>query len=69
MTRPTRRLLLVTVAAALVTCGAAFFAGRSSGAREAPDLAVERIERIDRPRIGPRIPLPAPIRIPASLPR
>lgn len=69
MTRPSPTFVIVAVAAAFVICLAAFLIGRASGAHDAPALSVERVERIDRPRIGPQILLPAPISIPARLPR
>jgi hypothetical protein len=69
MTRPTRTMLLVTVVAALIAIGAGYALGRSAGEQHAPALVVQPVERIDRPKIGPRIPVPAPIEIPARLPR
>jgi hypothetical protein len=69
MTRPTRTMALVTAVAALIACGGGFFIGRSSGAQKAPGLAVQRVEQIDRPVVGPEIPVPTPIEIPARLPK
>jgi hypothetical protein len=68
MTRPTRLMTLLTVAAALIAIGAGVLLGRSAGERTAPGLAVEQVERIDRPKIGPTILVPTPITIPARLP-
>lgn len=69
MTRPPRNLLLITLASALLACGGGFFVGRSAGEQKAPGLAVQRVEPIDRPRVGPQVPAPTPIAIPATLPR
>ncbi len=68
MTRPPRNLLLITIAAALVACGGGFFAGRAVGEQKAPGLAVQRVEPVDRPKVGPQVPAPTPIAIPATLP-
>jgi len=69
MTRPTRTMLLITAVAALIACGGGFFLGRSSGEQKAPGLVLQPVERIDRPVVGPQIPVPTPIEIPARLPR
>lgn len=69
MTRPTRRMLLTTAVAALIAAGGGFMIGRSAGGESAPALSVAPIERIDRPAVGPQIPVPTPITIPARLPR
>ena len=69
MTRPTRLMVVVTVVAALIAIGAGILLGRSAGERTAPGLVVEQVEPIDRPKIGPVIPVPPPIKIPARLPR
>jgi hypothetical protein len=69
MTRPSRNMLLITLVAALLACGGGFFLGRVSGEQKAPGLAVQPVERIDRPKVGPQIPAPTPISIPATLPR
>jgi hypothetical protein len=69
MTRPSRTMLLITLVAALLAGGAGFSLGRASGKEQAPGLAVEPVERIDRPRVGSQIPVPTPISIPATLPR
>jgi len=68
MTRPSRNILLVTLAAALIACGGGFFLGRASGEQEAPGLTVQPVEPIDRPMVGSQIPVPTPISIPARLP-
>lgn len=68
MTRPPRTLLLITLAATLIACGGGFVVGRASGEQKVPGLAVQRVEPIDRPRVGPQIPAPTPITIPATLP-
>jgi hypothetical protein len=68
MTRPSRNMLLITLAAALIACGGGFFLGRASGEQQAPSLPVTPVERIDRPAVGPQIPVPTPISIPATLP-
>lgn len=69
MTRPTRTTLLATAVAALIAIGAGYALGRSAGGQHAPGLSVQPVELIDRPKIGPQIPVPAPIEIPARLPR
>jgi len=69
MTRPSRNMLLITVVAALLACGGGFFIGRASGEQKTPGLALQPVEQIDRPRIGPQIPGPTPIDIPANLAR
>jgi len=69
MTRPTRTMLVATVVAALVAIGAGYVLGRSAGEQHAPGLAVQPVEQIDRPKIGPPVPVPAPIAIPARLPK
>jgi len=69
MTRPTRRVLLVTAVTALICAGGGFMIGRSAGGETAPALSVAPVERIDRPVVGPQIPVPTPITIPARLPR
>jgi hypothetical protein len=69
MTRPPRNMLLVTLAAALIACGGGFFLGRASGEQPPPSLRVQPVERIDRPVVGPQIPVPTPISIPARLPQ
>jgi hypothetical protein len=69
MTRPTRTMALITAVAALIACGGGFFLGRSSGEQKPPGLAVQPVEQIDRPDVEPEIPVPTPIKIPASLPR
>jgi hypothetical protein len=69
MARPTRLTVLITVVAALVLIGAGYVLGRSEGTRTAPGLAVEQVEPIDRPNVGPPIPVPTPIKIPESLPK
>ncbi len=69
MARPSRLLALVTVAAALIATGGGYVLGRSAGERRAPGLAVAPVESIDRPRVGPQIPVPTPIEVPARLPR
>jgi len=68
MTRPSRNTLLITLAAALIACGGGFFLGRASGEQQAPGLPVQPVELIDRPLVGPQIPVPTPISIPARLP-
>jgi hypothetical protein len=68
MTRPSRNMLLITLAAALIACGGGFFLGRASGEQEPPGLPVAPVERIDRPEVGSEIPVPTPISIPARLP-
>jgi hypothetical protein len=68
MTRPSRNVLLITLAAALIACGGGFFLGRASGEQKAAALPVQPVERIDRPMVGPQIPVPTPISIPARLP-
>ena len=68
MTRLSRNMLLITVAAALIACGGGFFLGRASSEQQAPGLPVQPVERIDRPVIGPQVPVPTPISIPARLP-
>lgn len=69
MTRPSRTMLLVTLAAAVLACGGGFLLGRAEGEQQAPALTVAPVEPIDRPRVGPQIPVPTPISIPATLPR
>jgi hypothetical protein len=69
MTRPSRTMLLATLAAALLACGFGLAIGRASGERTAPELPIRPIEQIDRPHVGPQIPVPTPISIPATLPR
>ena len=69
MTRPSRNMLLITLVAALLVCGGGYFIGRASGEQKLPALTVQPVEPIERPRIGPQIPVPTPIRIPANLPR
>jgi hypothetical protein len=66
MTRPSQNLLLITLVAALIACGGGFFLGRASGEQKAPGLVIERVEPIDRPAVGPEIPAPTPINIPAT---
>jgi hypothetical protein len=68
MTRPTRTMLIATVVAALVAIGAGYVLGRSAGEQHAPGLAVQPVERIDRPKVGPQILVPTPIAIPVRLP-
>ena len=68
MTRPPRTMLLITLAAALIAGGGGFFLGRASGEQPAPSLPVRPVERIDRPVVGPQIPVPTPISIPSRLP-
>jgi hypothetical protein len=67
MTRPSRNMLLITLAAAVIACVGGFFLGRASAEEQAPGLAVQPVEKIDRPRVGPQIPVPTPISIPARL--
>lgn len=69
MTRPSRTMLLATLVAALLACGFGFAIGRASGEQQAPRLPIRPIEQIDRPQVGPQIPVPTPISIPAALPR
>ncbi len=69
MTRPTRRMLLVTAVATLIAAGGGFMLGRSTAGESAPALSVAPVERIDRPAVGPQIPVPTPIAIPARLPK
>jgi hypothetical protein len=69
MTRPSSTMLLITLVAALVACAGGYAIGRASGGERAPGLAVRPVEQIDRPQVGPPIPVPTPISIPASLPR
>ena len=69
MTRPTRLMAVLTAAAAVIAIGAGVLLGRSAGDSTAPGLAVEPVERIDRPKIGPVLPVPTPITIPARLPK
>lgn len=69
MARPTRLIVLITAAAAVIAMGGGYFAGHSAGERGAPGLAVESVEPIDRPKVGEPIPVPTPIEIPATLPR
>ena len=69
MTRPTQMMALITAVAALIACGAGFALGRSSGEQKAPDPLVAPVEQIDRPVVGPEIPVPTPIEIPARLPK
>lgn len=69
MTGPPRTMILVTLVAAVLACGGGFFLGRASGEQKAPALTVAPVERIDRPRVGPQIPVPTPISIPATLPK
>lgn len=68
MTRPTRTMLLATAVAALIAIGAGYVLGRSAGEQHAPGLSVQPVELIDRPKIGPQIPAPTPIAIPAKPP-
>ncbi len=68
MTRPTRTMLLATAVAALIAIGAGYVLGRSAGEQHAPGLSVQAVEPIDRPKIGPQIPVPMRIAIPARLP-
>lgn len=69
MARPTRLIVLITVAAAVIAIGGGVLLGRSAGARTAPSLLVEQVEPIDRPKVGEPIPVPTPIKIPARLPK
>ncbi len=67
MTRPSRNMLLITLVAAVLACGGGLFLGRASGEQDAPQLTIAPVEPIDRPRVGPQIPVPTPISIPATL--
>lgn len=69
MTRPSRTMLLITLVSAVLACGAGFFLGRASGEQQSAELTVAPVEAIDRPRVGPQIPVPTPISIPATLPK
>jgi hypothetical protein len=69
MITPTRMMLIVAAVAAVIAVCGGFLLGRSAGGERAPGLPVRSVERIDRPAVGPPIPVPAPLEIPARLPR
>jgi hypothetical protein len=69
MTRLSRNALIGIAATALVAIGGGFALGRSLGERQPPGLVVQPVDRIDRPVVGPEIPVPTPIEIPARPPR